>query len=500
MSVVSLQLGQCGNQLGEEFFDSLRSEAARARPALAEALRKVYFVSEDGSVEKETTPWCPRAVLVDTEPRVVQRCLDGRCSGGGGYGDENGAPWCYDASTAVCRQGGAGNNWAHGFHMYGPAVAEKVLDATRRQVERCDQMDGFLVFQSVAGGTGSGLGSHALQLLRDAFPAAPLVTVCVWPFESGEVSVQSYNAVLSLAAAYEYADMMMLCENQRYMEICRSSFRDSNPSFPALNKAICGALLPALMPCRAASAPLGAPARPLLRLAGHLCAHPLYRLVTARSLPQVARGCEAFASDSWAALQRQMVHICEASRLVDRTPASAGVSSNGNVAAPAAEGTPAPTTPAVGGSSGDPRVGVPSGRSSGVVLAAGGSAVGVGACTTARGTLKGNAVASTAFLWGKGAVEAPLDGLRRLPAWRLALDPLQVYADPHELGAVERSVGLLSNCKTPLPALEAARSKAAAMLHAGAYMHQYERYGVTREGMSEALLSITQVCHDYNAL
>merc|ERR1712176_433570 len=72
------------------------------------------------------------------------------------------------------------------------------------------------------------------------------------------------------------------------------------------------------MPCNAAAAPLGAPARPLLRLAGQLCPHPLFRLVTARSLPQTARGAEAFTADSWVALQRRLVHMYEAGCIVDR--------------------------------------------------------------------------------------------------------------------------------------------------------------------------------------
>jgi len=109
-------------------------------------------------------------------------------------------------------------------------------------------------------------------------------------------------------------------------------------------------------------------------------------------------------------------------------------------------------------------------------------------------------VASAACLWGTGAIEAPVETLRQLPLWRLGLDPLQVHADVHHVGGLERSIGLLSNCQTVLPMLTAASTKAAAMLRASAYVHQYERHGVGREEMSEALLNFIQVQHDYEQL
>eukprot|EP00928_Gymnodinium_smaydae_P048026 TRINITY_DN32074_c0_g1_i1.p1 TRINITY_DN32074_c0_g1~~TRINITY_DN32074_c0_g1_i1.p1 ORF type:complete len:473 (-),score=58.45 TRINITY_DN32074_c0_g1_i1:261-1679(-) len=471
MSVVTLQLGQCGNQLGEDLFESLHSEATRARPGLASAIRRIYFDEsgrelgslpvgcEVGGEQDTAATWRARAVLVDTEPRVVQRCL--------GAGSREGS-WSYCPSSTFWRQGGAGNNWAHGFHHYGPTVAEDVLDRTRMQVERCDKFGGFLALQSVAGGTGSGLGSYTQQLLREAYPAAPLISICVWPFAGGEVSVQCYNAVLSMVTSYEFSDMVLLCENERYLDICRRAYQDPKPSMANLNRAICATLLPALMPCRGAHAPLGAPARPLLRLSGQLCAHPLYRLVTARSVPQVARGAEAFSSDSWVALQRRLVQLCTTGQTADgpplSAPADASTTTRNADAAPSGEGEPTAVT--------NKPVVAPSGKS----------------------------VASAAFLWGSGAVEAPLDSLKRLPIWRLAVDPLQVYADPHQLGTLERSIGLLSNCQTVLPVLSSTGTRAAQMLRAGAYLHQYERHGVGREEMSDALLEFAQITHSYEQL
>eukprot|EP00971_Amphidinium_carterae_P014955 295306-Amphidinium_carterae.1 len=117
-------------------------------------------------------------------------------------------------------------------------MEEKLLDCVQREVEACDRVSSFFALHSVAGGTGSGLGSFALQAVHDAYAGVPIVASCVWPFEGGEVSVQSYNAALSLATAYDTADMILLCENERYMEICQLALRERSHKTNSLAKLV----------------------------------------------------------------------------------------------------------------------------------------------------------------------------------------------------------------------------------------------------------------------
>jgi hypothetical protein len=43
-------------------------------------------------------------------------------------------PWAYDCQRQVTQDSGAGNNWAHGYHDYGPKCQESILDAIRLEV------------------------------------------------------------------------------------------------------------------------------------------------------------------------------------------------------------------------------------------------------------------------------------------------------------------------------------------------------------------------------
>ena len=41
--------------------------------------------------------------------------------------------------------------------------------------------------KSLAGGTGSGLGAHLIENLRDEYPKSMILNTSVWPYSSGEV-------------------------------------------------------------------------------------------------------------------------------------------------------------------------------------------------------------------------------------------------------------------------------------------------------------------------
>jgi hypothetical protein len=69
---------------------------------------------------------------------------------------------------------GAGNNWAHGHHMYGPQYKDQIMELIRAEAEICDSLQGFLLMHSLGGGTGSGLGTYLLSVLE----VRQLITKC----------------------------------------------------------------------------------------------------------------------------------------------------------------------------------------------------------------------------------------------------------------------------------------------------------------------------------
>ena len=70
----------------------------------------------------------------------------------------------------VGQQGiGAGNNWGTGYAA-GEGVQEEIFDMIDREADGSDSLEGFMLLHSIAGGTGSGLGSFILERMNDRFP------------------------------------------------------------------------------------------------------------------------------------------------------------------------------------------------------------------------------------------------------------------------------------------------------------------------------------------
>jgi tubulin delta len=197
MAVPFIQIGQCGNQVGSAFYSLMHQEATRASPA-HQALLQQFFDEEQQA----------KALLVDMEPKVVSRCLARQ------------TPWRYNQQLALVREEGSGNNWAYGCYKHGPSIKEDLETVLRKLVEPEDYINMFVQLQSMAGGTGSGLGSYILSRLDKMFPKTPKVVCCVMPHLSGEVILQAYNATLSLGSIHSLADGIFLIENDVANSIC----------------------------------------------------------------------------------------------------------------------------------------------------------------------------------------------------------------------------------------------------------------------------------------
>jgi len=76
----------------------------------------------------------------------------------------------YNPENIFCSKdgGGAGNNWANGYTQ-GEKVYEDIIDMIDREADGSDSLEGFMLLHSIAGGTGSGLGSFVLENLNDRF-------------------------------------------------------------------------------------------------------------------------------------------------------------------------------------------------------------------------------------------------------------------------------------------------------------------------------------------
>lgn len=69
-----------------------------------------------------------------------------------------------------------------------------------------------MLLHSIAGGTGSGLGSFLLERLNDRFPKKLIQTYSVFPDtqSGGDVVVHPYNSLLALRRLTQNADSVVI--------------------------------------------------------------------------------------------------------------------------------------------------------------------------------------------------------------------------------------------------------------------------------------------------
>lgn len=228
--IITLQLGQCGNQVGFEFWKKLCAEHGINPEGVLEQFategtdrKDVFFYQADDE------HYIPRAVLLDLEPRVIQSIKNSQYAKL--YNPEN----IYLSKDG----GGAGNNWASGYSQ-GEKLQEEVFDIIEREAENSDSLEGFVLCHSIAGGTGSGMGSYILDRLADKFPKKIIQTYSVFPNqdEISDVVVQPYNSVLTLKRLTKAADCVVVLDNTALNRIATDRLHIQQPTFSQINSLV----------------------------------------------------------------------------------------------------------------------------------------------------------------------------------------------------------------------------------------------------------------------
>ena len=67
---------------------------------------------------------------------------------------------------------------------------EEIFDIIDREAEGSDSLEGFVLTHSIAGGTGSGMGSYILERLSDRFPKKLVQTYSVFPNQVANLKLQ----------------------------------------------------------------------------------------------------------------------------------------------------------------------------------------------------------------------------------------------------------------------------------------------------------------------
>ena len=453
MAVVTIQLGQCGNQIGHLLHSTLLLDALEAKKHGHENYCEVsidrFFSCRKGILY-------PRTVLVDMETKVIHRSLEQARAE---------KLWEYDSSCIYSRKMGSGNNWANGYCHYGTVVRDDIMEMVRKQTERCDYFAGFIVMMSVAGGTGSGVGARVTELLHDEYPHVFSLNQVVWPYASGEVIVQDYNTLLTLSHIYDASDAVLVVRNDNIHKICSRLLGLKNVSFSAMNSVICHGLGSVLQPAVPGGVATGASTKGDSFLmdqwhfgdvVSHLIPHPQYKLLSLSTIPHIPLGSHIYSQYLWSGLLKHLHQM-----LITAAPMEEGMNWNVQVTS--------------------------SGRDSTTRQQRTNKSISLGLA------LRGLEVASAdVSLFTNPALYSDRRGIGD--------SPLSVARHPHKFNKYEKSISLLSNSQAIVEPLDLVCRRGWDKHAARSYLHQYTKHGLEETDFSDAFLKAEHILTQYHSL
>lgn len=443
MSLTTIQVGQCGNQLGQSLFSYLASEFYSHQRSFGDHAWTSFFRCEDPSNVTKSGNQVPvaRSILIDMEPKAVNCAM----------ADALGDGWKYPKDRVFVAQSGSGNNWAAGYFYHGPRVEDQCIDLVRKEAECADLWAGVLMIQSVAGGTGSGLGSYLVEAIDHEFASIPVLSYCVWPYSSGEISVQCYNSLLSLSHLCRHAAGVVSVENDMLHSICSRMLGLKKVGVRDINQVAAEGLALPLLPSKTSSFCRNELrwTRALVDIVKHLCGHPSFPLMSIWKEPQIPHSSIDFTCFEWESILKKLGHT------------------------------------------------ITFGHSAGAMSTASRYQV----SSSPKTTRPIKSVANLISLRGDGCANADLSEIHAAaisPPWNKT--PLMVTSHECRVGKCDLSVGLLTNSQASVKPPSMMMSQVWNMYRSRAFLHQYERYGMEKTEFRIAFSHIQDILAEYSQL
>ncbi|GAB6032130.1 Tubulin alpha-3C/D chain [Chamberlinius hualienensis] len=227
---LSLHIGQAGVQIGNACWELYCLEHGIS-PDGSMPTDDSFGVADDSFntffSETSAGKHVPRAVFADLEPTVVDEIRTGTYK------------QLFHPEQLITGKEDAANNYARGHYTVGKEVIDLVCDRIRKLTENMKSLQGFLVFHSFGGGTGSGFTSLLLERLSADYGKKSKLVFSIYPAPQVSTSmVEPYNAMLYTHTTLEHCDCAFLVDNEAINYLCRKNLDIERPTYTNLNRLV----------------------------------------------------------------------------------------------------------------------------------------------------------------------------------------------------------------------------------------------------------------------
>lgn len=225
---ICINIGQAGVQIGNSMFELFCAEHnltpdGRIRPDVEQKDDSFSTFFSESAAGK----FVPRSVYIDLEPTVVDEVRTGK------YKD------LFHPDNLLSGKEDASNNFARGHFTIGAQMLEPALDRIRKLAEDCSGLQGFLIFHSTGGGTGSGFATLLMEHLCRDYAGKSKLGFTVFPSPQISTSVvEPYNAILSAHASLDFVDVAFMMDNEALYDVAKYKLGIEKPTYNNLNRLI----------------------------------------------------------------------------------------------------------------------------------------------------------------------------------------------------------------------------------------------------------------------
>lgn len=233
--IVQIHVGQCGIQIGENFWQKLIDEHKIDKNGYFYGKENETFLLDNANVHLEhdsKNRYTPRTVLIDLESNVLENIQQSELTS------------ILKKEDMIYSNSGSGSIYGIGHYIEGPKLRDKYMECIRKKIEKCDKFYACNLIFSLAGGTGSGLGTRIVDYLREEYSNIKINTFNVIPNEKTKSnSYQVYNSVLSIHNMLDYTDFNLFYDNNALSKVCLNRMHIKSPNLFDMNNLISRTLL-----------------------------------------------------------------------------------------------------------------------------------------------------------------------------------------------------------------------------------------------------------------
>ena len=116
---------------------------------------------------------------------------------------------------------------------------KKIAFVDLPKADQCTGLQGFLIFHSFGGGTGSGFTSLLMERLSVDYGKKSKLEFSIYPApQIATAVVEPYNSILTTHTTLEHSDCAFMVDNEAIYDICRRNLDIERPTYTNLNRLI----------------------------------------------------------------------------------------------------------------------------------------------------------------------------------------------------------------------------------------------------------------------